>query len=57
MNANNTKAGRFPSEGGYLSPEFIEMAMIAPERGFASSGVDANSPAKWVAGNEDWWND
>lgn len=57
MNANNTKVGRFPSGGDYVSPELIEMAMIAPEIGFASSDVEADSPAKWVVGNEDWWND
>lgn len=57
MNANNTKVGRFPSGGDYVSPELIEMAMIAPEIGFASSDVEADIPAKWVVGNEDWWND
>lgn len=40
-----------------MSPELIETAVIAPERGFASSDVDADGPAKWVVGNEDWWND
>lgn len=56
MKSDNMQEKRNQS-GGYVSPELNETAVIAPERGFASSEVGANSPAKWVVGNEDWWNE
>ena len=57
MNSDDKKGRNNPSVEDYASPEFVAMPFVMPEKGFASSDVAASGPAKWEAGNEEWWND